>query len=119
MLDTRDTPNRDEDEPSGGSNTKKLVLAFTAIMLIVVAVRVYFVIKQRHDAQIVHVDEGLSHGELANDRPEVDTGRDAAAGEWAGAAGYQPVQCGRRSSREGVVGPSTPGELGVKDLALP
>lgn len=64
MLNTNQSP-RDEEEQgsSSGSNTKKLVFAFTAIMLLVVAVRVYFVIKQRHDAQIAHVDEnaGPSH----------------------------------------------------------
>ena len=60
MLNTNE-PEREE-ESSSGSNTKKLVFAFTAIMLLVVGLRVYFVVKSRHDAQVVHEDAGPSLG---------------------------------------------------------
>ena len=66
MLDTRETPNPDEERPSSG-NTKKLIFAFTAIMLVVVALRVYFVVKERRDSQVVHVDEGPSHNLTQDD----------------------------------------------------
>ena len=65
MLNTNE-PERDE-EQSSGSTTKKLVFAFTAIMLLVVAVRVYFVVKSRRDEQKIHVNEGPALGLTQDD----------------------------------------------------
>ena len=65
MLSTND-PERDE-EPGSRGNAKKLALAFTAIMLVVVAVRVYFVVKARRDAQVVRVNEGPALGLTQDD----------------------------------------------------
>ena len=65
MLETNE-PGRDGESGSRG-NGKKLAFALTAVMLLVVAVRVYFVVKQRRDAQVVHVNEGPALGLTQDD----------------------------------------------------
>lgn len=65
MLDANE-PEQNE-VPSSRGNAKKLALAFTAIMLLVVGLRVYFVVKARHDSQVVHQDAGPSLGLTQDD----------------------------------------------------
>ncbi|WP_419807173.1 hypothetical protein [Terriglobus sp.] len=66
MLNT-DESGRDEEARSGSGNGKKLAFALTAIMLVVVGLRVYFVVKARREAQVVHVNEGPSLGLTQDD----------------------------------------------------
>lgn len=66
MLDANG-PGRGSDEVRPSGNGKKIAFALTAIMLVVVAVRVYLVVKQRRDSQVVHVNEGPALGLTQDD----------------------------------------------------
>lgn len=61
MLETPEQNTATEDPASGSSGMKKLVIAFTALMLIFVGVRVLMIMKQRRDDATVKVNEGPSH----------------------------------------------------------
>ena len=65
MLDANG-PGQDGEQSPGG-NGKKLALILTAIMLVVVGLRVYFVVKSRHEAQVVHTDAGPALGLTQDD----------------------------------------------------